>query len=437
MSDRTLQQRISGLFGGSDRAPVEPGIHHFEDLTGDVVTRFHLRVDPDGGGLLIANAAEAAHLSNVGVLMAHGILSGRSDDGVRQDIRARFHDVSEETVGADLAQMHSIIEAMASPSDNYPVSNFADPEMTGWTRELAAPMQADIDQCDPVTARRMLLKLWEAGVPHVTFVVHPEGDTGQLPPLVEAAGDVGLISGLRGVASWMGESTIRDAAEAGLDHLDLLCVSMDGCVHDTMAGEGDYERMQQCLKECREMEFASVAFVPVFQENVSELHEMIVKGPESGIRNMSFYAMACPDGDTTSQQAGALAAHELHQVAATIEDATVEVDGRFLWIPPVRFDPSEPLAPQIRRAPRTSGDMCIRITADGDVLPPRGPRRPAGNILQDPWETIWSDDAFSRYRERLEAPIQCPDCRDLPICAADCPADPDGWSDPKEAGGEQ
>ncbi|MFP3904797.1 MAG: hypothetical protein ACLFWB_11195, partial [Armatimonadota bacterium] len=204
MSDRTLQQRVSSLLGGSETPPVEPDIHHFEDLTGNVVTRFHLRVDLDGGGLLMANAAEAAHLSNVGVLMAHGILSGRSDDGILQDIRARFESVSEDTIRADLAQMHSIIEELASPSDNYPVSNFADPEMTGWTRALAAPMQADIDQCDPETARQMLLKLWKAGVPHVTFVVHPEGDTGQLPRLVEAAGDIGLISGLRAVASWMG-----------------------------------------------------------------------------------------------------------------------------------------------------------------------------------------------------------------------------------------
>ncbi|MFP3905059.1 MAG: SPASM domain-containing protein, partial [Armatimonadota bacterium] len=247
----------------------------------------------------------------------------------------------------------------------------------------------------------------------------------------------GLISGLRSVASWMGENTVRETAEAGLDHLDLLYVSMDSGVHDAVAGEGDHERMRQCLQECHEMEFASVAFVPVFHGNVSELHEMIARGPDSGVRNMSFYAIACPDGEAASQEAGALAAHELHQVAATIEDAAVEVDGRFLWIPPVRFDSSQPMAPQIRRGPRSSGDLCIRITADGDVLSPRGPRRPAGNILQDRWESIWQDEAFSRYRQRLEAPTECPNCRDLPICAADCPADPDGWSDPKEVGGEE
>ena len=39
-----------------------------------------------------------------------------------------------------------------------------------------------------------------------------------------------------------------------------------------------------------------------------------------------------------------------------------------------------------------------------------------------------------RYRERLAEPTRCSDCPDLPICAADCPRDPRGWSDDTQGG---
>ena len=84
--------------------------------------------------------------------------------------------------------------------------------------------------------------------------------------------------------------------------------------------------------------------------------------------------------------------------------------------------------------PRAAGDAAIRIEPDGTVYPARGPRHRAGNILADSWEQIWASPCFARYRERLAAPTRCSDCPDLPICAADCPRDPRGWSDETQGG---
>ncbi len=39
---------------------VEPGLYHYEYLQKEWPTRFHLRIDPDGQGLLLADATEAA-----------------------------------------------------------------------------------------------------------------------------------------------------------------------------------------------------------------------------------------------------------------------------------------------------------------------------------------------------------------------------------------
>jgi radical SAM protein with 4Fe4S-binding SPASM domain len=81
-----------------------------------------------------------------------------------------------------------------------------------------------------------------------------------------------------------------------------------------------------------------------------------------------------------------------------------------------------------RGGPRAGGDISIRVEPNGDVIPPRGPRQAAGNLLRDAWDTIWSREAFLRYRQRVESDTRCAHCPALAICAADCPADPRGWA---------
>ena len=103
-----------------------------------------------------------------------------------------------------------------------------------------------------------------------------------------------------------------------------------------------------------------------------------------------------------------------------------------MWNPPVQRAPNLPLTNQILNGPRCSGDVAVRVEADGTVIPPRGPYQSAGNVLQDSWDTIWNHEVFRIYRERVEAPTHCDICPGLVICAADCPREPAGWSQEKE-----
>ena len=50
----------------------------------------------------------------------------------------------------------------------------------------------------------------------------------------------------------------------------------------------------------------------------------------------------------------------------------------------------------------------------------------AGNILRDPWDTIWRGELFRSFRDRVDDPIwaglpqKCWDCTDLPLCGGGC-----------------
>ncbi len=413
---------------------VPPGVYHYEQLVGEWPTRFHLRVDLDGGGLLLANAAEAAALSPVGVQMAHGVLEGRSDEAIVTDIERAFRRTPREQIVTDLIKLRALIVDLAEPGDNYPVTNLGGAGISAWERQLAAPLRADVAQGEPDTMRSIMHALWNAGVPHITVAVEPEADAAQLPRIVEAAGDIGMITGLRSVASWLTPEIIEQAGMAGLDHLDLLYVTGSAQEHDAIAGEGDYGKVLAGFEQCRAVELCPAAQVPLIASNADEVDEIAAELVEMGVTNLVFFALVCPDDDEQAQAAGALPARALPQVGVLVEETAEDSECRYLWAPPVRFDNARSLAEQVRAGPRTAGDVAIRVEADGSVFPARGAANCAGNLITDTWDQIWSNECFARYRERLQAPTACSDCPGLEICTADCPKDQRGWSDDTQGG---
>ncbi len=116
-------------------------------------------------------------------------------------------------------------------------------------------------------------------------------------------------------------------------------------------------------------------------------------------------------------------------------EAAEDFGATFLWDPPVRMDLAKSLADHVIAGPRASGEVSIRIEADGSVYAPRGPAVPCGNIVEQPWDEIWAHEAFTRYRESVEAPRRCEICPDIEICAAGCVKDPSGWADDTDTGG--
>lgn len=431
----TLIDRAKSIFHPS-RLPLtvptphrlEPGLYHFTREVDGFPSRFHLRVDPDGAGLLIANASAVCRLSPSGVIMAQSLLADEPVELLFAKMLRQFAGTSRGQLKEDFEELQRFAHSLAEPGDNYPITNLDDSWATPHARQLSAPMRADVPvHADAVDAGiQVLHKLWEAAIPQVCLLVSSDTPPAAVIRLVERAEDIGMIAGVRILkGQLMQGGLLNSLAQAGVDYIVIPC-AFPAAVHNSLFGQGDHEQAESAFGAIHEAEVCPVAQIPLLKSTAFSLGAAFAALTSHHVTNVSFFAIATPPGAPTHSDA--LIADALPQVASLVEESSHEFNVRFLWEPPVERDPSKTIAEQCLAGPRCAGDAAIRIEPDGSVIPPRGPYRVAGNLLQQEWSTIWDHEAFRIYRERVATPTRCDTCPGLAICAADCPKDPRGWA---------
>jgi len=422
----TLLQRLLIPQAQPAALPVAPGLYAFDRASDQQRTvRYHLRVDADGGGLLVVNAIACARLTASGVLIARALLQGASQDAAAQALAQHFSDGSPPQQRQDVARIHKMLHELAEPADRYPVFNLADPSAGLRAARLIPPIEADLPLAAPDQIQPLLPRLWQAGIAHVTFRAPAAPDPGWLIAAVQAAASAGLICGVSGRATDLAAGNLLDELiAAGLDHLTLAYASHQAARHDAWYGAGDHALAEALFRRTETLALADVAQVPLVQDTVDELSATLDRLLTLGVVNVQFFAVAAPD----AEEQGAIPAAGMAQMAADVEAAAEQAKTLYLWQPPVLRNPALALAEQVRQGPRASSDVAIRVEPDGSVIPPRGPHRVAGNLLRDEWPVIWQDAAFQAYRSRIERPTHCLICPGLAICAADCPRQPSGWA---------
>ncbi len=408
--------------------PIKPGLYHIMQEADGAYARFHLRVENDGSGMLIANAMAAARLSPSGVLIAKGVLEGHSEAEILKELRAAFSGGSVDVMRADIAKVDGLIAEITAPGDAYPVFNLEDAAVSPYSSELIAPLQASVPLAEPDVILPILDRLWEVGIPHVTLLASEGLVRSHLIRAVERAEDLGMIAGIRSRATELNDADfLADLRQAGVDHVTFLYAANDPDIHDALCGAGDHAAAEGVLAWLEENQVSAVAEVPLLQTTLDHIHDTVDTLIAKGADNLSFVAFATTD-DALAQQQAVFSSDEMAQVATTIEEAANMAQARFMWNPPVEVRAGMSLAARVIEGPRCSGDVAVRVEPNGDVIPPRGPYQSAGNLLNDTWSTIWNNDVFRDYRERVEAPTRCDVCPGLAICAADCPRDPKGWA---------
>lgn len=400
--------------------PPSDGLRAWRLTLGGAHARVHLRHEPDGTALVLINASSAVRLTASGAAMAPLLLDGEPDTAIVQALSRAF-DAPPATVARDLSELRATFERLANaPGGSYPIEDLTDGRGAR-ASALSAPLEAWVEVGDDVTA--VLDALWDAAIPHVTLLAAADTPADALVRAVERAEDLGMICGLRAVASELAEDTLDRCADAGLDCVQFPVASVDPAEHDALFGAGDHAAAVARFARCASRELYALAEVPLLPGNADELRALASFAASHEVRTLALWALVRPAD--TDEPASVLPATALIQLGTDAEIVSESGDAHVLWSPPVHAD-ERLLADQLRDGPRSAGDAAIRVTRDRAVLPARGASS-AGTLGADAWSAIWSHEAFTTLRTELADTLLC-DHSDLALCSTECVLDASMWA---------
>jgi len=322
-------------------APLSAGLRSFERELDGRRCRLHLRIDADGGGLLVCNASAGLRLQPTGVRMAVGLLEGRGAEEVTDDVLAAFAGAGRARVRQDVAQVDQALQALALGRDGrFPLRDLAG-------GAAGDPLQVALDSAAPETLRPALEGLWARGVPFVTLLDRADAEPDWLVAAVERAEDLGMIAGLRATGSRLAaEGRIGRLLEAGVDAVTVPWTGPTAEVHDRWHGTGDRAAARQVLDQVQAAECCAIAELALVGETVDALDQTVASVTALGLRTLSIFAVT----DT----AGGLSPEAVQAAATRVEALGSHMNAVLIWNPPVAAA-GRPLQAVLRAGPLSAG----------------------------------------------------------------------------------
>lgn len=404
--------------------------------------RLHLRIEPDGRGLLVINAARILHLNQTGAEFARLILEDVPEEEALRTIRRRYK-VDVETARADYRRLRMQIETLITSDGTVcPIHGLDLERIDPFSAPLTAPYRMDLaltyrcnDACahcyvarpanypemDTAAWKTVLDRVWDAGIPHVCFTGGEATLRPDLAELVAYAEGKGLVTGLLTNGRRLSDAAyVQALVAAGLDHVQITVESHDPAIHDAMVGaNGAWEETVAGVRNAVAAGLYTTTNTTLTRHNVPVIEETV-----AFIAALGISAFACNSlihagrGATVNSGFGE---GELEPVLERVRAAAEEHGLRLIWYTPTQYCAFSPLQLDLGVKACTAALYNMCVEPDGGVIPCQSYYEPLGNILRDRWERIWNHDLAVYLRERRYVPEKCYACPELTLCGGGCP----------------
>lgn len=437
----SLLARLRERFAPS--RPLPRGLHAYElrDDSGGRI-KVHLRLEADGRGLLSLNAARILHLNQTAAEYARLVLEGVPEEEA-VDFICRRYKVGREVARSDFRRMRKQLQALLHPAegtcpilglDLERVDPFSVPLSAPYRMDLALTYRcqnacphcyvaraADHPEMDTAHWKAVLERVWAAGIPHVCFTGGEATLRGDLVELVAHAQKLGLVTGLLTNGRKLSDAEyVGRLVASGLDHVQITLESHDEGVHDRMvAAPGAWGETVQGIRNALAAGLYVTTNTTLTRENVPGIAATVAFLAALGVP-----AFACNSliyAGRGAHVGTGFAEGELAPVLERVREAASEHGLRLIWYTPTQYCAFSPLQMDLGVKACTAALYNMCVEPDGAVIPCQSYYRPLGNILQDPWESIWNHELARSLRERRYVPEKCRACPELPICGGGCP----------------
>jgi hypothetical protein len=364
--------------------PLPPGIYHYQAPSDAAIPyRLHLRLEPDGSGLLIVNASTILHLNQTAAELAYHLVKQTPEEQLVDEISQRYR-VRRERIREDYQQLQDRLYTLIHTPDLDPEMFLDFERTTPHSQKVSAPYRLDCALTyrllgkydDSITPTKrvdrelttvewcsVFDKAWSFGIPHIILTGGEPTLREDLPELIahtEANGQVvGLLSdGLK----FNQKDYLQTLLNTGLDHLMFSLQPLD-------------ENSWNALNNVLSADLYVTVHHTLTEQNAANTSKILNQLSSLGVKSISITA------SDPSLQSSLL---EFRNQAASLGLSLV-------WNLPVPYSAFNPIAleTQMDNVPSGAKHDWLYIEPDGDVLPAQGINQVLGNILSDPWDTLW------------------------------------------------
>jgi radical SAM protein with 4Fe4S-binding SPASM domain len=437
----TIVDRIKSWF--EPYHPLPPGIYHYQTPPdAPHQYRLHLRVEKDGHGVLLINAARMLHLNQTATEHARLLIEHRTQEEAAREIAKRY-DVTAETARADFASLREAIVSIAEGGEEIcPVSYLDVERIEPMSAYLSAPYRMDLaltyrcqNDCPhcyvgrpkdfpEITTeewKRVIDACWEQGIPHLTFTGGEATLRPDLAELVRYAEDVGLVTGLQTNGRRLRDRDYLDQLlVAGLDHIQITLESHDPEIHDAMVGAaGAWQDTVAGIRTVINADVYMMTNTTLTTENVAGIEETIAFAASLGVPTFGCNSLIY-SGAGACVGSG-IPEHELGPILERVKEATQTHHMRLIWYTPTQYCEFDPTGLELGIKGCSAARYNMAVEPNGDVLPCQSYYVSLGNILTTPWEAIWEHELARYLRNRDFMMSKCYNCPDQVLCGGGCP----------------
>jgi radical SAM protein with 4Fe4S-binding SPASM domain len=420
---------------------ISPGLHHFPRRDQDSKTRLHLRIDPDGSGTLVINASSILHLNPTASAIAYHHLAGKSGGQIKRELEQIF-DTPAETTDQDIELITRDLEAFIS-ADGNPVNTFSGVEINSpFSIHPTAPYRMDLaityrcnndcphcynarlrsyPELDTADWRRIIDRLWDLNIPHLIFTGGEPTLRNDLPELIAYAEGKGQITGLNTNARKLSNPDyVAQLVEAGLDHVQITVESHDPLVHDKMVNlQGAWQQTISGLKNTLKSSLYVMTNTTMLKHNQNSIGKTLDYLAGLGVPTIGLNALIYSG---RGKDVGTGLTEEELKPLLTLAQEKIKIAGqKLIWYTPTLYCHLNPLEMNLGIKSCTAALYNMCVEPDGGVIPCQSYYTQLGNILNDPWKSIWEHDLALELRERKYVPGECNTCSLLEECGAGCP----------------
>lgn len=359
---------------------IPPGFYTYHSAQ-DAVDQFrlHLRIEPDGEGILVVNAATALHLNQTAAEFAYHLIQGKDNIQIVDAMSERYN-TTREVLMTDVQRFIDQILFLSRQTDLSPAVSIGFEPHT-FQKNLSAPLRVDccltlrsaentediqpgIDELSTEAWKTMLTKLFKAGVPHVIFFGGEPVLRSDLRDLLVHAENLGLVTGMVSADARLKDpDTLIPLIQAGLDHLTL---ELDPTIPQELDGLTNIldQDLFTCLRIPIHLSVDYTNLIPELQRLGVNAFTFTHSDPGS-----SDYSKLLQD---KFSQAGVQFVDDMPQM----QHPDVQNSPFSLWEPDSNFAPTLVVRPD-----GTLSDSPTSPTA-------------FGSLLQEDWDTLWHNASF-------------------------------------------